>query len=179
MRTFTEYLTESIKQYPFKIKFLGEITSSQETQVKAALEKYQVASFKKLGTTPVQSLPLDFPNSKNTEVTIYEVTLDYPVTGFELRGYLCGALAMREDMLVVRRHGEPSEEYQEPNEPRTGALLNDPLYKESPKVDSNDYYGDTYNANLLKSLNDTLTTQRKEREKEIPTASNNTQRNGK
>ena len=42
-------------------------------------------------------------------------------------------------------------------------------YKESPNVDSNDYYGDKYNASLIKTLNDDLKAQHKARGQVIPT----------
>jgi hypothetical protein len=77
-------------------------------------------------------------------------------------------LKLIEQWIVVRRPGEPSEQYQEPGEKREGALLNDAEYKESPNVDGNDYYGDKYNASLIKTLNDDLKAQHKARGQVIP-----------
>jgi hypothetical protein len=169
MKSFKEYLTESKKTYPFKIKIAGDMSSEQEDTLKILLAKYQVVEFKKAGKTPVQSLPLDFPRLTNSEVNIYEVVVDYPVASHELANYLGNGLKILEQRIVVRKPGEPSEEYQEPQEKREGALLNDSEYKESPNVDSNDYYGDKYNASFVKALNDDLKAKRKEQGEVIPT----------
>jgi hypothetical protein len=170
MTTFKQYLAESKKQYPFRVKIAGKFTAEQETAMKSILEKYTVAEFKKLATTPVQALPLDFPQVKNCEVTIYEVTLDYPSTQQELTEILSGELGVSKQNLVVRRPGEPSEEYQHiEDKKREGALLDDPNYKEAGDPQFEDYYGDKYNSGFVKELNDILKLQRKARGEEIPT----------
>jgi hypothetical protein len=168
MKSFKDYLTESKRTYDFKVKIAGEFTTEQEEAMKTLLSKYQVASFKKAGKTPVQALPLDFPRIQNAEVSIYEVTLDYPVASHELQNYLGNALRINEQAIVVRRPGEPSEEYQEPGETYDGALLNDSTYKEAPNSDFNQFYGDKYNASFVKALNDDLKAQRKARGEVIP-----------
>jgi hypothetical protein len=169
MKKFTEYLAESKKNWDFRIKVAGDFTTEQAKTMEALLGKYQVSSFKKVGTTPIQELPLDFPKIKNSEVNIYEAVVDYPTTQFELHNYLCDSLNISKDALVVRKPGEDLELYQEPKEAREGALLNDPDYKESPNHKFEDYYGDKYNTSFLKELNDVLKLQRKERGEEIPT----------
>lgn len=169
MKSFKEYLSESKKTYDFKVKIAGDVTTEQEQALKTLLDKYQVIGFKKTGKTPVQALPLDFPKVQNTEVSIYEVTLDYPVASHELQYYLGNGLRINEQAIVVRRPGEPSEEYQTPVEARDGALLNDPNYKEAGNVDPTQFYGDKYNASFVKTLNDELKAQRKARGEEIPT----------
>ena len=141
--------------------------------MKRALGKFTTAaaeaSFKK-HTTPIQATPLDFPQVKNCEVNIYEVSLDYPTTQQELTEYLSTELGISKQHLVVRKPGEPSEEYQQPAETREGALLNDPDYKEAGSPKFEDYYGDKYNSGFVKELNDILKLQRKERGEVIPEA---------
>lgn len=168
MKSFKTYLAESKKQYDFKIKIAGDFTTEQENNLKSALDKYSISNFKKSGKTPIQELPLDFPQIKNCEVNIYEVTLDYPATQYELTEYISNNCSVNKSHLVVRRPGEPSEEYQTPVEPRKDALLNDPDYKEAGNPKFEDYYGDKYNTNFLKELNDVLKLQRKERGEKIP-----------
>jgi hypothetical protein len=168
MKTFAEYLTESKKQYDFRIKIAGDFTSEQESSLKTCLEKYSVSNFKKAGKTPIQQLPLDFPQVKNCEVNIFEVTLDYPTTQFELTEFISQQCSIHKSHLAVRRPGEPSEEYQEPVEKRKDALLNDPNYKEAGNPKFEDYYGDKYNSGFLKELNDVLKLQRKARGEQIP-----------
>lgn len=170
MKNFTEYLTESKKQYGFKIKIAGDVTAEQEAALQTSLKRYTTAealSLKK-HKTPIQSLPLDFPHAKNCEVHIYEVTLDYPTTPFELTEYLSAELKVSKNQLVVRSPGEPSEEYQAPVTEREGALLNDPNYTEAGNPKFEDYYGDKYNSGFVKELNAILKLQRKERGEVIP-----------
>jgi len=167
-KQFKDYLTESAKKYEFRIKIAGPVTSEQEKTMEALLGKFQVSGFKKAGVTPIQELPLDFPKIKNSEVHIYEVTLDYPSTQWELHEYLCSNSNIAKESLVVRRPGEPLEEYQKPVEKREGALLTDSEYKESPNANMDDYYGDKYNTGFVKELNDILKLQRKAQGQVIP-----------
>lgn len=169
MKTFGQYLIESKKQYDFKIKIAGEFTAEQESKLKTSLDRYSVSGFKKSGKTPIQDLPLDFPQVKNCEVNIYEVTLDYPTTQHELTEYISNCCGLTKSHLVVKKPGEPSEEYQHQDPKREGALLNDPDYKEAGSPKFEDYYGDQYNADFIKELNDVLKLQRKERGEQIPT----------
>ena len=169
MKTFKEYLSESKKQYDFRVKVAGDFTTEQEDSLKILLGRYNLSGFKKTAKTPIQELPLDFPQVKNCEVSIYEVSVDYPVTQYELTEYLTAELGVNKQNLVVRKPGEPTEEYQTPVEPREGALLDDPDYKESPDAQFEDYYGDKYNTGFVKELNDILKLQRKARGEEIPT----------
>jgi hypothetical protein len=172
MKTFKNYLQESasVKKYDFRVKVAGDFTTEQESKLQTMLARYQVETFKKVGTTPIQELPLDFPQVKNCEVSIYEVSLNYPTTQQELTEYLSTGLEVSRQKLVVRRPGEPSEEYQHiETNPRTGALLDDPNYKEAGDPKFEDYYGDKYNSGFVKELNDLLKLQRKARGEEIPT----------
>jgi hypothetical protein len=173
MKNFKEYLSESTKRYDFRVKVAGEFTTEQEAALKELLGKFSStgtpSSFKKT-TTPIQALPLDFPRLKNCEVSIYEVSLDYPTTQQELTEFLSTELKVNKQNLVVRRPGEPIEEYQhQEGEKREGALLDDPDYKEAGSPKFEDYYGDKYNTGFVKELNDLLKLERKARGEQIPT----------
>jgi len=169
MKTFTQYLSESTKKYDFRVKVAGKFTTEQEASMKSLLSKYAVSGFKKTATTPIQALPLDFPQVTNCEVNIYEVSLDYPATQQELTEYLTSELKVSKQNLVVRSPFEHTEEYQHIEEPRKGALLNDVNYSEAGSPKFEDYYGDKYNSGFVKELNDILKLQRKARGEEIPT----------
>ena len=172
MKSFKEHLAESKKQYTFRVKVAGDFNTEQETTLESLLSRYSVSSFKKTGKTPIQALPLDFPQVKNCEVSIYEVNLDYPTTQFELTEYLSSGLGVSKRNLVVRSPNEPTEEYQHvEDKQRTGPLLSDSEYKESPNATFEDYYGDKYNSGFVKELNDILKLQRKDRGEVIPTES--------
>lgn len=173
MKDFKSYLAESKKQYNFRIKIAGDVTTEQEERMKRALGRFTHSNTLeqvKKTRTPIQAVPLDFPQVRNCEVQIYEVSLDYPTTQQELIEYLTTELGVSKSHLVVKRPGEPSEEYQEPAEKREGALLNDPDYKEAGSPKFEDYYGDEYNSKFVDELNSILKLQRKERGEQIPEA---------
>jgi hypothetical protein len=168
MRSFKEYLIESKRKYDFKIKIAKDCTTEQEDKLKGILERFSVAEFKKSGKTPIQDLPLDFPTIKNTEVCIYEVTLNYPTTPQELHSHISAGMGFNEACIIVRNPGEPGEAYQSPKESREGALLTDPDYKESPNANADDYYGEKYNTKFLQALSTDLKELRKARGEVIP-----------
>lgn len=172
-KSFKEYLSESFatKKHAFRVKVAGDFTTEQESKLQTMLDRFQVEAFKKVGTTPIQALPLDFPQVKNCEVHIYEFVVDYPTTQQELTEYLTQGLEVNRQNLVVRRPGEPYEQYQEPVAKREGALLNDNTYAEAGDPKFEDYYGDKYNSGFVKELNDLLKLERKARGEEIPTES--------
>lgn len=84
MKSFTEFLTESTKQYGFRIKVAGTLTDEQVDRLEAALEKWGLQSLSKPKVTPIQKHPVDFANLKEVEVSIMDVMLDYPVTPQEI-----------------------------------------------------------------------------------------------
>jgi hypothetical protein len=169
-KTYKDYLSESqgSKKHDFRVKVAGIFSSEQEDKMKSMMERFKIDNFKKVGVTPIQEFPLDFPQVKNCEVSIYEVTVDYPTTQQELTEYLSTGLGVSRQKLVVTRPGEPSEQYQQEQPKREGALLDDPDYKEAGNPQFEDYYGDKYNSGFVKELNDILKLQRKARGEEIP-----------
>lgn len=80
MKSFKQYLTESKKEYKFRIKYAGTLTDSQIDRIEMALGKYSVLDMSKPKTTPIQEHPMDFQTLKNSEVSIVDVTVDYPST---------------------------------------------------------------------------------------------------
>ena len=128
--TFKKYLAEATKQYDFVIKVAGELDENFADNLETALNKFDVANLTAGKKTPIQNVPLDFPDLSNTEVTVFETTLNYPTTQFELRAYLADMLNTQQDYIRVRKPGEPYEEYQKEQEDTTyEAKLNDPDYK--------------------------------------------------
>jgi len=130
MSEFRKYLTEATKQYDFVIKVAGELDENFEDNLEIDLKKWDVANLSSGKKTPIQNVPLDFPNITNTEVTVYEATVNYPVTQTELRAYLADALNTGMDYIRVRKPGEPYEEYQkEPDDTTYESKLNDSEFK--------------------------------------------------
>lgn len=156
MSTFTHYLTESAKSYDYKIKIAGQPKDIDTTRLETALAKFEVAKMSAGKSTPIQSLPLDFPQCKNESVTIFDVTTNYPASVREMKEYLADYMNISPAMIVVRKPNEPSEEYQEQMEvAKTSEYKNKLLdleMSDSPKVNAEDFHSTKANMSLLKEL---------------------------
>ena len=153
MKTLKEYLAESKKIYSFKVKVAGELPENFEKDLKSRLDRCGVMTFEKVTTTPIQALPLDFPDHPNTEVSIFEVVCEYPITGPEI-SHDVKELGIPENCFRIRGSNEPTETEQvlANDEPSGEALLSDSQYKESGKVNHKDYFGADFNKSFLKDL---------------------------
>ena len=154
MKTFKEYLTESKKVYNFKVKVAGDLPENFEKRLKTHLDVCGVMKLEKIQTTPVQSLPLDFPTLKNCEVHIYEVICEYPITAPQITSSI-KEIGLDESAFRVRGSGEPSEVEQltMDNEPSGESLLDEnDLDKGLGKIKHKDYFGDDFNKGFLKDL---------------------------
>ena len=161
MSIFKDYLTESTKSYDYKIKVAGTIADDFKNRMETALQKFELAKMSAGKKTPIQSLPLDFPALSNEEVTIFDVTTNYPCSVNELREYLADYMNVNVSMIVVRKPGEPTEEYQD--EMATAgksdfanklADVEQKFQDNAPnqKVKADDLSGDKYNMSLMREL---------------------------
>ena len=153
MKTFKDYLAESKKVYPFKIKVAGELPEGFEAKLKQQLDRCGVMTFENQGSTPIQKFPLDFPEMTNQEVTIFEVVCSYPITAPEIVNHI-KSLGLPESCFRVRNSGDAVEiEQAVANmEPSGEALLNDSQYKEATNAKHKDYFGNEFNNSFLKDL---------------------------
>lgn len=153
MKTFKEYLAESKKVYSFKIKVAGGIPDDFQEGLKTRLGRCGVMTFEKQSTTPVQSLPIDFPQLKNCEVHIFEVVCEYPVISSEIANEV-HMMGLPSSHVRVKNSADPTEAEQEliGNLLSDSALLNDPTYKEAGKVKVKEYFGQEFNKGFLKDL---------------------------
>ena len=156
MSTFNQYLTEAAKSYDYKIKVAGELADGFASRMETALQKFELAKMSSGKTTPIQSVPLDFPALSNETVTIFDVTTNYPCSVIALKEYLADYMNINASMIVVRKPGEPTEEYQDNMEKATKSeyvnKLMDIEMKDAPKVNKDELTGDKYNMSLLKEL---------------------------
>ena len=157
MSTFKEYLTESAKSYDYKIKIAGDYADKNfATKMETALSKFEVSKMSAGKKTPIQSLPLDFPALKNESVTIYDVTTTYPASVREMKEYIADYMRISPACVVVRKPGEPSEEYQEQiamaGKSEYQNKLHDIEYKDAPKINAEDFHSAKANMSLLKEL---------------------------
>lgn len=137
---FKKYLAEASKQWDFVIKVCGDVMEDNTAdRIEGALKKWDVSNFSAGKKTPIQNVPLDFPHKSNCEVTIYETTLNYPVTKNELGVYLSSLLNISQNDIVIRVPGEPYEEYQAEteNKPYESKLM-DGEYKDGEAVNKDE-----------------------------------------
>ena len=156
MSTFKHYLTESTKSYDYKIKVAGAPKDIDKTRLETALQKFELSKMSAGKTTPIQKLPLDFPQLSNESVTIFDVTTNYPASVREMKEYIADYMNISPARVVVRKPNEPSEEYQEQMEvAKTSEYKNklqDIEYKDAPKVNAEDFHSSKANMSLLKEL---------------------------
>ena len=156
MSTFKDYLTESAKSYDYKIKVAGELDSGFASKLESALQKFEVANMSAGKKTPIMTLPLDFPALSNEQVTIYDVTTNYPASSREMHEYLSDILRVPATHIVVRKPSEPSEEYkndmQVAKKSEYATKLQDIEYKDANKVNAEDFHSTKANMSLLKEL---------------------------
>lgn len=153
MANFIEYLTESVKTYQFKIKLAGDMGNDVADRMKSALMKYDCAKLSSGKRTPIQESPLDFPEMKNTHVTIYDAECKYPTTSHELTHYLAEKLKISASCIRVRSSAEESEiESNMAAQKRVGsstaALLNQPY----ENTDNQNLVGEKGKLNFLQEL---------------------------
>ena len=109
MTSFKEYLAESKKTYPFRVKVAGEIQKDLASRVKEALAKYDCKKVGASKRTPIQETHIDFPELKNIEVNTFEIELNYPTTSFVLRNELSEKLNISQALIKVRNPVEEAE----------------------------------------------------------------------
>jgi hypothetical protein len=156
MSIFKQYLTESTKSYDYKIKVAGQISDDFATRMETCLQKFEVAKMSAGKKTPIQSLPLDFPQLSNESVTIFDVTTNYPASSREMQEYVGTHMSVPQTHIVVRKPEEPTEEYQEQmataGKSEYVNKLHDIEYKDAPKVNAEDFHSTEANMSLLKEL---------------------------
>ena len=157
MSTFKDYLTESTKSYGYKIKIAGEPKDIDKNALETALQKFDLASMSAGKSTPITTLPLDFPALRNEQVTIFDVTTNYPESPRVMHEYLSDLLRVPSTHMVVRKPGEPTEEYQDEMQVAKKSEFANKLasvetkFQEHP-VKGEEHYGDKANMGLLKEL---------------------------
>ena len=157
MKSFKEYLTESKKIYEFKIKIAGDLPPGFEKQVKSGLDKFDVQSISKPKRTPIQESPIDFPNAKFSEVSVFSVVLNYPTTSQVVQEALAQAIDVSMNKILVRTLGEESEAVLNASSMRVpdgqGAFLSKPELEQIPGAQ--ELVGEKRVMSFLKDLNAT------------------------
>jgi len=154
MSTFTQYLAESTKSYDYKIKIVGASKDIDKNALETALQKFDLANMSAGKTTPIMTQPLDFPALSNEQVTIFDVTTNYPTTSREMKEYLSDIMRIPATHIVVRKPGEPTEQYQADMQIKSEYRnkLHDIEYSDMAKINPEDFHSTKANMSLLKEL---------------------------
>ena len=125
-------------------------------RIETCLKKFDLTSMSAGKKTPIMTLPLDFPALSNEEVTIFDVTTNYPASPRVMHEYLSDLLRIPATHIVVRKPGEPTEQYQDDmqvaKKSEYANKLQDIEYKDAPKVNAEDFHSTKANMGLLKEL---------------------------
>jgi hypothetical protein len=80
MKSFRQYLTESVRSYRYKIKIAGSPDKNWIDLFCMNLQKFDPVKIGSPKSTPIQKEPYGFPGLTNQAVTIIEVEFKYPCT---------------------------------------------------------------------------------------------------
>lgn len=153
MKSFVEYLIESIKTYEFRIKIAGEVTDEHMERIENHMEKFGLESISKPKRTPIQEHPAGFAESvKNTQVNIIELETNYPATPQTISAMLGDICELPESHIVVVNRNDPEEIAREEGESAEGKEYEPLLINDYHKEKLDPTYGDEYNASFLKEL---------------------------
>jgi hypothetical protein len=160
MKTFRDYLTESKKPYAFRVKIAGDVPEGFKENLKSNLESCN-ATLTDGTKTPVQKLPLDFPELSNMEVTIFDLVTEYPITPAAITKRI-SEMGLDESYFRVRGIAEPTEIEQEQFQAeKSGESLLASEYA-NEKIKHKNYFGDDFNKGFLQQLSKDAKARKKE-----------------
>lgn len=156
MKSFYQYLAESIKEFNFRLKTIEPLDDEAIFRIKTCLSKYDLVEMGDVEKTMAQYRPLDFPNVEYGVVSILDFKVRVPVSSYVLLQDLKSSLQLPESSLVVRGENEPmeleaqkaAEELRREEEKEKKSLLSDSAYSEY-KDSGERPYGNEHNKNFL------------------------------
>lgn len=161
---------ESEKEYRFRIKLAVEPTAEIMNLLEKSMVKFGLKSLTEPKKTIIQSKPMDFQNLANTELWIMDGVCSYPVTPQILEQFVSVNLRIPMNEVRVIGPDHPGEVDQDalaagweemskaktPEEKMAASKLMDGEYKDAPKIDTKDFYGDDYNKKLVQKVKETI-----------------------
>lgn len=164
-KTLKDYILTAKRQYEYRLKFAFELSEEQFYTIEKVCDRYNIIDIKKPKKIPFSKNPLDFKNGvENVEVSIVDVTVEYPASLDMLRNYLNMALKCPEKFVVVvdknnDPYGEESKKIlktdKEIDSGEYVVKLSDPNYEsDGATIMANALYGDEYNETMLKTIGD-------------------------
>ena len=145
MKNLTEYMTASEKQYVYRVKVAGDFPKEKYNKFKAALEMFDVDTCTAPKKTPIQSDPHGFPGLKNEEVSIFDITVNYPANEEQLR-VLADRCGIEGNKIVIMSKDWNDSMNKELEGVEDGTRLDTPDYPEqtAEQKKASDDYADSY-----------------------------------
>ena len=106
MISFAEFLSESKKQYSFRVKLACECTKEQVAKLKLALTKYDLAAMSDIKSTPIAETHTGFEHLKNVKINILDILTNYPANPVQIREMVRDHMAIGEAYIMVTTPGE-------------------------------------------------------------------------
>jgi len=106
MISFKQFLSESKKQYAFRIKLACDCTKEQLAELRVALDKYKVAAISEVKETPIAETHAGFEHLKNVRVSIVDLLTDYPCNPVQVREAVRDSMKIPEQYIMVSTPGQ-------------------------------------------------------------------------
>jgi hypothetical protein len=168
MKSFKEYLEQSIRKYNYRVKVaIVDITEERLDKIERIFSKYEIYEMTLPKKTIIQEHPLDFYDLSNVDVTIIDIVTRVPISPYNVQQEIKVTLNIPETYIVVRNWDEPREketqrmlsfkeieaEANDKDMVATSVLSTESSSIENTNcVDGKKLFGNEYNLNLLKYL---------------------------
>lgn len=167
-KTLQDYILRVRKQTKLDIRFLNVIITDEVMDViETFMKKYDLEEIKPAKKTIFHTNPFGFDEPCAGEVYLVKATVNMPVSTHELRMELARLLKVSMIYVSVMIEGsEPkpvSNGLETPEDYETKLSTDANYHKDEIGPDGKEFYGDEYNQNMIKTLDDA----RKEIKKEI------------
>lgn len=163
MKTLQEYLLGVRKETKLKIRFAMTLTDEMLDKIETALKKYDLISISAPKKTIFQTRAIGWEDPINSEVTIIEVSLGLPVSEYVLRIEVARSIKVSEVKLAITNDCDLDQtEFKKASdlalpkvEVETYVGIQTQIGPDViTKVKPEDFYGDEYNQNMIKTLGD-------------------------
>lgn len=157
MRSFKQFLMESVHTYNYTIKIVGDVDAKQMDLFKHNLSKFDPIEIEGPKSTPIQKSPYGFPGVSNQSVNIIKAKFRYPATEPMIR-QMANLMNMDENRVrLVSTDFDDSidheaEQYENQME-KSPVLTNDYPNDESAKAAAK-AYGNSYLDEIDKQMQD-------------------------
>ena len=160
MKTLKEYLAESVKEYNYKVKILGEVEDGMMDTIENELKRYDLKTMSSPTKTIFQKQPLDFDEGVSGEVNIASFTTGLPLSKDTVRDRIAHQLGITERYIKIRSENDPLEYDLVDNNVDTeivvgesnpdDAALNNDYPADEHKAE--DYHGNEFNTKFMEEL---------------------------